>query len=83
MEKLNEAADDFKLAVLLNPNYPITAVQKCYTEYRFAVLTKDFNKLQSVMQNFEQLISEHPQCAECYTLFAQVIFCFSLTLFKS
>ncbi|KAL0267134.1 UNVERIFIED_CONTAM: hypothetical protein PYX00_009488 [Menopon gallinae] len=73
IDKPEEAAKDITLAADLNPNYSVTAVQKCYTDYRCAMLVRDENKLKSVMQRFEQLITDYPQCAECYSLYAQVL----------
>lgn len=72
LEKVAEAQDDFKKAVELNPEFGIAFVQKCYTDYRFAVVSKDMNKITSVMKDFESAFEKFPDCAECYTLYAQV-----------
>lgn len=72
IEKPEEAARDITVAADLNPDYSITAVQKCYTDYRCAALVRDEEKLKAVMERFKQLINKYPQCAECYSLYAQV-----------
>ena len=40
-EQIDNAADDFKKAVDLNPEFPVAYVQKLYTDYRRAVQKND------------------------------------------
>lgn len=69
---MNEAMDDFKKAVTLNPNFPIAYGQKCYTDYRYAFQTRNVEKMEEVMNEFRKVIERFPKCSECYTLYAQV-----------
>ncbi|XP_046611000.1 mitochondrial import receptor subunit TOM70 [Neodiprion virginianus] len=73
LEKINDAQDDFKKAVDLNPDFDIAFVQKCYTDYRHAVVSKDMNKVADVMTEFKRAFQKFPDCAECYTLYAQIL----------
>ncbi|XP_067009479.1 mitochondrial import receptor subunit TOM70 [Anabrus simplex] len=73
MEKVNDAMDDFKKAVTLSPNFPIAYVQKCYTDYRHAFQSRNMEKMEEVMKDFQSAIQRFPTCSECYTLFAQVL----------
>ncbi|KAJ4429814.1 hypothetical protein ANN_22018, partial [Periplaneta americana] len=73
MEKVTEAMNDFSKAVTLNPNFPIAYVQKCYTDYRYAFSTRNTQKMEDVMNAFQEAIQKFPKCSECYTLFAQVL----------
>jgi import receptor subunit TOM70 len=73
LEDLNQAMEDFKKAVTLNPDFPIAYVQKCYTDFRYAYMSQDMNKVQEVTQQFEEALKRFPNCTEAYTLYAQVI----------
>lgn len=74
MEKIDEAKSDFEKAVELNPDFGVAYVQKCYTDYRYAVTKRDMNEMNNSMTNFNKAFEKFPDCAECYTLYAQVIF---------
>lgn len=71
-QKLKEAIDDFKIAVALNPKNPKAVVEKCFAEYRMALMNKDLNSISKIKKRFEKLIEEFPDCSECYILFALV-----------
>lgn len=72
MEKVTDAQNDFKKAVDLIPDFGIAYVQKCYTDYRYAVVSKDMDMITAVMKDFDRAFEKFPHCAECYTLYAQV-----------
>ncbi|XP_017115933.1 mitochondrial import receptor subunit TOM70 [Drosophila elegans] len=72
LEQIDEALAEFDKAVRLAPNHAIAFVQKCYAEYRLALVNGDQRRLESVMQNFEKAIERFPNCVECYSLMAQV-----------
>lgn len=79
MDKLEEAAAEFKKAVELNPTYPICIVQYLYTHYRLASAKNDSITAENMLQQFRQTIEKYPTCIEAYTLFAQVIFTVFIT----
>jgi len=64
---------EFDKAVRLAPNHAIAYVQKCYAEYRLALMTGDQSRLERVIRDFEQAIEKFPDCVECYSLMAQVL----------
>ncbi|XP_012266858.2 mitochondrial import receptor subunit TOM70 [Athalia rosae] len=73
LEKVNDALEDFQKAVTLNPDFGIAFVQKCYTDYRYAILSKDKDKINKVLKDFEIAFEKFPDCVESYTLYAQVL----------
>ncbi|XP_014224412.1 mitochondrial import receptor subunit TOM70 [Trichogramma pretiosum] len=73
MEKVDEAKADFQKAVDLNPNFGVPYVQKCYADYRYGVSKNDMNLVNSAMTNFQKAFEKFPDCAECYTLYAQML----------
>ncbi|XP_060666869.1 mitochondrial import receptor subunit TOM70 [Drosophila nasuta] len=73
LEQIDEALVEFDTAVRLAPNHAIAYVQKCYAEYRLALLTNDQNRLGRVIRDFELAIEKFPDCVECYSLMAQVL----------
>ncbi|XP_018331748.1 mitochondrial import receptor subunit TOM70 [Agrilus planipennis] len=73
MEKTTDARQDFEKAVTLNPNYAIAYVQKCYTDYRYALMTQDVNLLTQSLGNFRRATEKFSNSSEVYILFAQVL----------
>lgn len=49
MDKIEDATRDFNRAVELNPNFPIAYVQKCYSDYRQALASRDLEKVVECM----------------------------------
>lgn len=74
MEKTHEARNDFEKAVKFNPDFPIAVVQKCYTDYRYAMQSQDVSVLMASLNDFRKAIDKFPSCPETYILFAQVKF---------
>ncbi|XP_068151376.1 mitochondrial import receptor subunit TOM70 [Drosophila tropicalis] len=73
LEHIEPALAEFDKAVSLAPDHAIAQVQKCYAEYRLALLSGDQKRLETVMRSFEQAIEKYPDCVECYSLMAQVL----------
>lgn len=73
MDKIEEATKDFNRAVELNPNFPIAYVQKCYSDYRQALSSREFEKVEECMKNFAEATERFPKCSECFILYAQVL----------
>lgn len=73
MEKNDEAIVDFKKAVDLNPDFSVAYVQKCYSDYRYAMEKQDVKMLMNTFANFRAGIEKFPSCVETYVLFAQVL----------
>ncbi|CAH0561244.1 unnamed protein product [Brassicogethes aeneus] len=72
MERTEEARQDFQKAVKLNPNFAIAFIQKCYSDYRYAMQTQDVTLLMESLSGFQKGIEKFPDCPEAYVLFAQV-----------
>ncbi|KAL2747199.1 mitochondrial import receptor subunit TOM70 [Vespula maculifrons] len=73
MEKMDEAKEDFQKAVDLNPDFALAYVQKCYTDYRYAIVKRDVLLVESCLKNFEKAFEKFPDCPDCYTLYAEVL----------
>lgn len=76
MEKMEEAKEDFQKAVDLNPDFALAYVQKCYTDYRYAIVKRDVLLVESCLKNFEKAFEKFPDCPDCYTLYAEVYYIF-------
>ena len=53
-EQIDNAADDFKKAVDLNPEFPVAYVQKLYTDYRRALQKNDQVSQSPFMVSYSQ-----------------------------
>ena len=73
-EQTEAAAEDFKKAVELNPDFPVAYVQKLYTDYRQAMLQNNQEAVKNVINLFQQAKEKFPDCVETYALYAQVNF---------
>ena len=71
-EQIEAAANDFKKAVELNPDFPVAYVQKLYTDYRQAMLQNNQEAVNNVINLFQQAKEKFPECVETYALYAQV-----------
>ena len=71
-EQTEAAANDFKKAVDLNPDFPVAYVQKLYTDYRQATLQNNQEAVKNVINLFQQAKEKFPDCVETYALYAQV-----------
>lgn len=68
-----KAREDFQKAVTLNPNFPIAIVQKCYADYRFALMTQQEEILKSSLEEFKKCTEKFSNCSEAFVLYAQVL----------
>lgn len=68
-----KSREDFQKAVSLNPNFPIAIVQKCYADYRYALMTQEENILKSSLEEFQKCTERFPSCSEAFVLYAQVL----------
>ncbi|XP_050318645.1 mitochondrial import receptor subunit TOM70 [Bactrocera neohumeralis] len=73
LDQLPEALSEFEKVVKLSPNHAMAYIQKCYAEYRMALLSQDQMRLMIVMNEFKNAIEKFPDCIECYSLMAQVL----------
>nr|CAH7729255.1 unnamed protein product [Callosobruchus chinensis] len=73
VDKTDEARQDFKKAVDLNPDFPLAVVQKCYSDYRYAMQSQDAFLLAQSMLDFRKCTERFPSCPESHILFAQVL----------
>lgn len=73
MDKMDEAKEDYQKAVDLNPDFGLTNIQKCYTDYRYAMNKRNVQMVEVCLENFKKIIDKFPDCPECYTLYAEVL----------
>lgn len=75
MNLIDAAKRDFERAVEYNPNFGIAYVQKCYTDYRFAIFNRNLELAEAAVKDFERAFEKYPdppECIYCYILYAQV-----------
>lgn len=73
MDKTDQARSDFEKAVSLNPDFPIAYVQKCYANYRYALLTQNSEMINATLDLFKKATKKYPNCLEAFVLYAQVL----------
>ncbi|XP_059471793.1 mitochondrial import receptor subunit TOM70 [Neocloeon triangulifer] len=73
MEDLDGAMQDFSKAVQLNKKFPIAVVQKCYTDFRYALSKQDLSKLEDAIDGFQKATKDFDNCTEVFSLYAQVL----------
>ncbi|XP_053989726.1 mitochondrial import receptor subunit TOM70 [Hylaeus volcanicus] len=73
MEKIDEAKEDLRKAVDLNPNFGVGYVQKCYADYHYGMIKRDMDIVGKAMQGFEMAFEKFPDCPDCYIMYAQVL----------
>ncbi|KAL6444474.1 hypothetical protein ACFW04_001957 [Cataglyphis niger] len=73
MNKIDEAKNDYEKAIHYNPDFGVAYVQKCYTDYRFAIFNRDVTLAEEAMKNFEKAFIKFPDRSECYMLYAQMM----------
>lgn len=72
MNRIDEAKSDYEKAIHYNPNFGVAYVQKCYTDYRFAIFNRDVELVEEAMKDFEKAFTKFPDRSDCYMLYAQV-----------
>ncbi|XP_074652301.1 mitochondrial import receptor subunit TOM70-like [Tubulanus polymorphus] len=73
LERVDEALRDFEKCVELNPGFAVARVQKCYTEHRYAFMTKNPMLFQTALKSFEEALEEFRDCTEGYALYGQAL----------
>lgn len=73
MHKMDEAKSDYEKAIYYNPDFGIAYVQKCYTDYRFAIFNRDVKQAEEAIKDFEKAFIKFPDRSECYMLYAQMM----------
>lgn len=64
--------NNFRKAVALDPDFPVTVVQHCYAEYKYAASINDTDTMFHYLKEFENILKRFPDNIECLTLYAQV-----------
>lgn len=73
MDNTEEARSDFDKAVELNPNFAIAVVQKCYADYRYAMLTQNGDMLIKSLTSFLNATKQFSGYSEVFVLYGQVL----------
>ncbi|KYN39743.1 Mitochondrial import receptor subunit TOM70, partial [Trachymyrmex septentrionalis] len=76
MGKLNKAKHDFEKALEYNPNFSMACIQKCYTDYRIAMLNKDVRLVEAAVRAFEKVFEKYtnlPEYAFCYQYYCKMM----------
>lgn len=73
LEKLEEAMADFTKAVILAPNLCSAYVQKCYAEYRYAVVNQNQVQIYNATQATQRALEKFPNNIESYNILAQIL----------
>ena len=68
----SESVNNFRKAVALDPEFPVTVVQHCYAEYKYAQSIEDNDGANHHLQEFRNILKRFPGNVECLTLYAQV-----------
>lgn len=74
LERYEDARNDFNKAVALNPGFAIAVVQKCYADYRYALMTQNVALMMENMKSFREATERFPSCSEAFVLYGQVPF---------
>ncbi|KAB0798804.1 hypothetical protein PPYR_06684 [Photinus pyralis] len=73
MDNTEEARSDFDKAVELNPKFAIAVVQKCYADYRYAMLTQNGDMLINSLASFLNATKQFSAYSEVFVLYGQVL----------
>ncbi|KAF2892007.1 hypothetical protein ILUMI_14166 [Ignelater luminosus] len=73
IDKTEEARQDFSRAVELNPDFAIAVVQKCYADYRYAMISQNVGMLRQNISDFRKATERFSSCAEVFVLYGQVL----------
>lgn len=76
LDNTSESVDNFRKAIALDPEFPITVIQHCYAEYKYAIAERNTENMLHYLKEFKQILKKFPDNIDCITLYAQVIFCF-------
>lgn len=73
LDNPSESVNNFRKAVALDPDFPVTAVQHCYAEYKYASSIQDGKNTYHYLKEFDNILKRFPDNIECITLYAQVL----------
>ncbi|EFN76419.1 mitochondrial import receptor subunit TOM70 [Harpegnathos saltator] len=73
LNNVDEAKRDFEKAARYNPSFGPGHVQKCYTDYRYAIFYRDINALQKAEKDFMEALEKYPDRPEGYMLCGQMM----------
>lgn len=73
LENTAESVDNFRKAVALDPDFPVTVVQHCYAEFKYASTIQDTDNIFHYLKEFQKILERFPGNIECLTLYAQVL----------
>lgn len=73
LNRIDEAKSDYDKAVQYYPDFGVAFVQKCYTDYRYAIFNRDAELVEETMKDFEKAFIKFPNRSDCYMLYAQMM----------
>ncbi|XP_029166313.1 mitochondrial import receptor subunit TOM70 [Nylanderia fulva] len=73
LNRIYEAKSDYDKAIQYNPDFGVAYVQKCYTDYRYAICNRDMESVEEAMKDFEKAFIKFPNRSDCYMLYAQMM----------
>lgn len=73
VNKLEDAKEDFTEAINFNPQFGVSYVQKCYTDYRLAILNRNTEQAEQALKDYMKIFDKFPDLPECYMLYAEMM----------
>ncbi|XKL61484.1 hypothetical protein PGB90_008541 [Kerria lacca] len=73
LDNTSESVDNFRKAIALDPEFPITVIQHCYAEYKYAIAERNTENMLHYLKEFKQILKKFPDNIDCITLYAQVL----------
>ncbi|KAH9368857.1 hypothetical protein HPB48_004356 [Haemaphysalis longicornis] len=73
LDRLEDTLKDMERSVLLRPDFPSAAAQRCFVQYRCGMRVGDTRQQQEALENFKEVQRQFPKCPECYFLLAQLL----------
>ncbi|XP_012222349.1 mitochondrial import receptor subunit TOM70 [Linepithema humile] len=73
VNKLEDAKKDFTEAMYFNPQFGVSHVQKCYTDYRLAILNREVELAEQALKDYMKIFDKFPDLPECYMLYAEMM----------
>ncbi|XP_064599062.1 mitochondrial import receptor subunit TOM70-like [Liolophura sinensis] len=73
LDRTDDAQRDFEKCIQLNPSFSPAHVQKCYAEYRNAVIHQSPLQMQSAMKSFKDTVEKFPENPDGHLLYGQAL----------
>ncbi|XP_076231467.1 translocase of outer membrane 70 [Calliopsis andreniformis] len=73
MDRVDEARNNFKKAVDLNPKFGVAYVYKCSADFHYGLVNEDIELVSEAMVGFEKAIKKFPDCPDSYMIYAQIL----------